>query len=139
VNHFWGRGGGCDYEGSGDWPSFGDLDLSSLLTQLLQRESLRRSIILMEGWPDMKQMFELEIEDLACAILTSYNCYKGPFVGVSLEGNIVVTRMDTNLRFYGDPYLTTSDILLGTVERPKALSPSMLPSTTSTPKYMVRR
>ncbi|GAB2276793.1 hypothetical protein Dimus_011508 [Dionaea muscipula] len=36
----------------------------------------------MEGWPDMKQMFELEIEDLACAILTSYNCYKGPFVGV---------------------------------------------------------
>ncbi|GAB2268434.1 hypothetical protein Dimus_003395 [Dionaea muscipula] len=47
------------------------------LTQLLQRESLRRSIILMEGWPDMKQMFELEIKDLACAILTSYNCYKG--------------------------------------------------------------
>ncbi|GAB2289847.1 hypothetical protein Dimus_024150 [Dionaea muscipula] len=42
----------------------------------------------------------------------------GAFVGVSLEGNIVVTRMDTNLRFYGDPYLTTSDILLGTVERP---------------------
>ncbi|KAK0579065.1 hypothetical protein LWI29_020304 [Acer saccharum] len=28
--------------------------------------------------------------------------------------------MDTNLRFYGDPYLTTIDILLGTVERPKA-------------------
>ncbi|GAB2268433.1 hypothetical protein Dimus_003394 [Dionaea muscipula] len=45
--------------------------------------------------------------------------------------------MDTNLRFYGDPYLTTSDILLGTMERPKALSPSMLPSTTSTPKYML--
>ncbi|GAB2288266.1 hypothetical protein Dimus_022606, partial [Dionaea muscipula] len=89
--------------------------------------------------PDMKQMFELEIEDLAYAILTSYKCYKGAFVGVSLEGNIVVTRMDTNLRFYGDPYLTTSDILLGTVERPKALSPFMLPSTTSTPKYMVRR
>uniref|UniRef100_A0A7N2MXC1 Ysc84 actin-binding domain-containing protein n=1 Tax=Quercus lobata TaxID=97700 RepID=A0A7N2MXC1_QUELO len=35
------------------------------------------------------------------------------FVGVSLEGNVVATRMDTNLRFYGDPYLTTSDILLG--------------------------
>ncbi|GAB2303722.1 hypothetical protein Dimus_037706 [Dionaea muscipula] len=59
--------------------------------------------------PDMKRMFELEIEDSACAILTSYNYYKG---------NIVVTRMDTNLRFYGDPYLNTSDILLGTVERP---------------------
>lgn len=44
----------------------------------------------------------------------------GAFVGVSLEGNIVATRMDTNLQFYGDPYLTTSDILLGTVDRPKA-------------------
>lgn len=47
----------------------------------------------------------------------------GAFVGVSLEGNIVATRMDTNLRFYGDPYLTTADILLGTVERPRAAEP----------------
>lgn len=44
-------------------------------------------------------------------------------MGVSLEGNIVATRMDANLRFYGDPYLTTTDILLGTVERPKAAEP----------------
>jgi SH3 domain-containing YSC84-like protein 1 len=48
---------------------------------------------------------------------------KGAFVGVSLEGNFVMTRMDANLRFYGDPYLTTTDILLGTVERPKAAGP----------------
>lgn len=47
----------------------------------------------------------------------------GAFVGVSLEGNVVTTRMDTNLQFYGDPYLTTADILLGTVERPKAGEP----------------
>lgn len=47
----------------------------------------------------------------------------GAFVGVSLEGNIVATRMDTNLRFYGDPYLTTADILLGMVDRPKAAEP----------------
>lgn len=47
----------------------------------------------------------------------------GAFVGVSLEGNVVATRMDTNLRFYGDPYLTPSDILLGTVDRPKAAEP----------------
>jgi len=47
----------------------------------------------------------------------------GAFVGVSLEGNIVTTRIDTNLRFYGDPYLTAGDILLGTVERPKAAEP----------------
>lgn len=47
----------------------------------------------------------------------------GAFVGVSLEGNIVTTRMNTNLKFYGDPYLMTADILLGTVERPKAAEP----------------
>ncbi|KAL0012925.1 hypothetical protein SO802_008033 [Lithocarpus litseifolius] len=50
----------------------------------------------------------------------------GAFVGVSLEGNVVATRMDTNLRFYGDPYLTTSDILLGMVSRPKAAEPLIL-------------
>ncbi|GAB4838071.1 hypothetical protein Ancab_027602 [Ancistrocladus abbreviatus] len=53
----------------------------------------------------------------------SYSCSKGAFVGVSLEGNVVATRMDSNLRFYGDPYLTTADILLGTVNRPKAAEP----------------
>ncbi|KAL2534427.1 RING/FYVE/PHD-type zinc finger family protein [Abeliophyllum distichum] len=53
----------------------------------------------------------------------TYSCSKGAFVGVSLEGNIVATRMDTNLRFYGDPYLATADILLGTVDRPKAAEP----------------
>ncbi|KAL2338829.1 hypothetical protein Fmac_013275 [Flemingia macrophylla] len=47
----------------------------------------------------------------------------GAFVGVSLEGNIVANRTDANLRFYGDPYLTTSDILLGMVDRPKAAQP----------------
>lgn len=47
----------------------------------------------------------------------------GAFVGVSLEGNIVTARMDTNLRFYGDPYLTTADILVGAVARPKAADP----------------
>jgi lipid-binding SYLF domain-containing protein len=44
----------------------------------------------------------------------------GAFIGVSLEGNFVATRMDTNLRFYGDPYLTTSDILTGNLEQPNA-------------------
>ncbi|XP_071911288.1 uncharacterized protein [Coffea arabica] len=53
----------------------------------------------------------------------TYSCSKGAFVGVSLEGNIVSTRMDTNLRFYGDPYLTAADILLGIVDRPKAAEP----------------
>nr|ACU24110.1 unknown [Glycine max] len=53
----------------------------------------------------------------------TYSCSKGAFVGVSLEGNIVATRMDANLCFYGDPYLTTFDILLGMVDRPKAAQP----------------
>ncbi|XP_059633276.1 uncharacterized protein LOC132276041 isoform X2 [Cornus florida] len=53
----------------------------------------------------------------------TYSCSKGAFLGVSLEGNIVATRMDTNLRFYGDPYLTTADILIGTVDRPNAAEP----------------
>jgi lipid-binding SYLF domain-containing protein len=44
----------------------------------------------------------------------------GAFIGVSLEGNFVATRMDANLRFYGDPYLTTSDILMGNLEQPNA-------------------
>lgn len=47
----------------------------------------------------------------------------GAFIGISLEGNLVSTRIDTNLRFYGDPYLTAADILLGNVDRPKAAEP----------------
>ncbi|KAK2396011.1 RING/FYVE/PHD-type zinc finger family protein [Trifolium repens] len=48
---------------------------------------------------------------------------RGAFVGVSLEGNIVATRKDANLQFYGSSSLTTSDILLGTVDRPEAAEP----------------
>lgn len=49
-----------------------------------------------------------------------FDGFTGAFIGVSLEGNIVSTRMDANLRFYGDPYLTTSDILMGSLEQPNA-------------------
>ncbi|GAA0165861.1 non-motor actin binding protein [Lithospermum erythrorhizon] len=61
--------------------------------------------------------------DKGSGMCYTYSCSKGAFVGVSLEGNVVTTRMDTNLRFYGDPYLTTFDILVGTVDRPKAAEP----------------
>ncbi|KAK7265491.1 hypothetical protein RJT34_33111 [Clitoria ternatea] len=61
--------------------------------------------------------------DRGSGMCYTYSCSKGAFVGVSLEGNVVATRMDANLRFYGDPYLTTSDILLGMVDRPKAAQP----------------
>ncbi|KAL8171226.1 hypothetical protein V2J09_023030 [Rumex salicifolius] len=66
---------------------------------------------------------DLRAGDKGSGMCYTYSCSKGAFVGVSLEGNIVTTRMDANLRFYGDPYLTTSDILLGMVERPKAAEP----------------
>lgn len=66
---------------------------------------------------------DLRAGDRGSGMCYTYSCSKGAFVGVSLEGNIVATRMDTNLCFYGDPYLTTADILLGTVERPRAAEP----------------
>lgn len=66
---------------------------------------------------------DLRAGDRGSGMCYTYSCSKGAFVGVSLEGNIVATRMDTNLRFYGDPYLTTADILLATVDRPKAAEP----------------
>lgn len=66
---------------------------------------------------------DLRAGDRGSGICYTYSCSKGAFVGVSLEGNIVTTRMNTNLKFYGDPYLMTADILLGTVERPKAAEP----------------
>ncbi|XP_075474474.1 uncharacterized protein LOC142505382 isoform X8 [Primulina tabacum] len=66
---------------------------------------------------------DLRAGDKGSGMCYTYSCSKGAFVGVSLEGNIVATKMDTNLRFYGDPYLTTADILLGTVDRPRAAEP----------------
>ncbi|KAK1304091.1 hypothetical protein QJS10_CPB11g01498 [Acorus calamus] len=66
---------------------------------------------------------DLRAGDRGSGMCYTYSCSKGAFVGVSLEGNIVATRMDTNLRFYGDPYLMTTDILLGAVERPRAAEP----------------
>ncbi|KAJ7980517.1 Zinc finger, FYVE-type [Quillaja saponaria] len=66
---------------------------------------------------------DIRAGDRGSGMCYTYSCSKGAFVGLSMEGNIVATRMDANLRFYGDPYLTTSDILLGTVDRPKAAEP----------------
>jgi lipid-binding SYLF domain-containing protein len=63
---------------------------------------------------------DIRAGDKGSGMCYTYSCTKGAFVGVSLEGNIVATRMDTNLKFYGDPYLTTADILVGTVDKPKA-------------------
>lgn len=71
------------------------------------------------------RVFEADLRagDRGSGMCYTYSCSKGAFIGVSLEGNIVATRADTNLKFYGDPYLSTTDILLGNVERPKAADP----------------
>ncbi|KVI02139.1 Ysc84 actin-binding domain-containing protein [Cynara cardunculus var. scolymus] len=44
----------------------------------------------------------------------------GAFVGCSVEGSIVTTRTQENCRFYGNPSIKTSDILLGSLPRPPA-------------------
>ncbi|CAH8361984.1 unnamed protein product [Eruca vesicaria subsp. sativa] len=61
--------------------------------------------------------------DRGSGLCYTYSRSKGAFVGVSLEGNLVTTRRDMNVKFYGDPYLSTSDILLGMVDQPKAAQP----------------
>lgn len=66
---------------------------------------------------------DLRTSEKGSGMCYTYSCSKGAFVGVSLEGNIVATRLETNLHFYGDPYLTTADILLGSIDRPKAAEP----------------
>ncbi|OMO92536.1 Zinc finger, FYVE-type [Corchorus olitorius] len=50
----------------------------------------------------------------------TYSCSKGAFVGCSLEGSVVTTRNQENCRFYGNPSITASDILLGSLPRPPA-------------------
>ncbi|KAL2483516.1 RING/FYVE/PHD-type zinc finger family protein [Forsythia ovata] len=52
----------------------------------------------------------------------TYSCSKGAFVGCSLEGNLVTTRTQVNSRFYGNPSISTSEILLGSMPRPPAAS-----------------
>lgn len=46
--------------------------------------------------------------------------FLGAFVGCSLEGSMVTTRVQENCRFYGNPSIKTSDILLGSLPRPPA-------------------
>lgn len=46
--------------------------------------------------------------------------FAGAFVGCSLEGNVVTTRVQENSRFYGNSSIKTSDILLGSLPRPPA-------------------
>lgn len=50
----------------------------------------------------------------------TYSCSKGAFVGCSLQGNMVTTRITENCRFYGCSSIKASDILLGSLPKPPA-------------------
>ena len=47
-----------------------------------------------------------------CAMVYSYSCSRGAFVGASVDGTVTHTRSNANLAFYGRP-LTAKDLLLG--------------------------
>ncbi|WVY94031.1 hypothetical protein V8G54_033119 [Vigna mungo] len=49
----------------------------------------------------------------------TYSCSKGAFVGCSLEGSMVTTRVQENSRFYGSQSIAATDIL-GSLPRPPA-------------------
>ncbi|MCO5608815.1 hypothetical protein L7F22_063032 [Adiantum nelumboides] len=53
----------------------------------------------------------------------TYSLSKGLFAGCSLEGNVVMTRVGTNVQFYGDPSISATEILMGSVKQPKAATP----------------
>lgn len=63
---------------------------------------------------------DLRAGDGGCAACYTYSCSKGAFVGCSLEGSVVTTRTQENCRFYGNPSIRASDILLGSLPRPPA-------------------
>ncbi|KAK9077444.1 hypothetical protein SSX86_005781 [Deinandra increscens subsp. villosa] len=63
---------------------------------------------------------DLRAGDGGYAACYTYSCSKGAFVGCSLEGSMVTTRAQENRRFYGNPSIKTSDILLGSLPRPPA-------------------
>ncbi|KAH7332207.1 hypothetical protein KP509_20G075200 [Ceratopteris richardii] len=69
--------------------------------------------------------FEADVRagDGGAAACYTYSLSKGVFVGCSLEGNVVMTRVGTNIQFYGDTVISAAEILMGSVKQPKAAAP----------------
>lgn len=61
-------------------------------------------------------------ENATYAAAYSYGNSKGAFVGISLDGSLIMTRADVNFRFYGRQY-DPLEILFGNVAPPKAAEP----------------
>lgn len=57
--------------------------------------------------------------DVSRSASWSYTKSKGLYVGVQIDGNIIIERGDENERFYGRRY-KASELLSGTVPRPAA-------------------
>eukprot|EP00850_Spirogloea_muscicola_P008827 SM000048S16539 [mRNA] locus=s48:228608:232041:- [translate_table: standard] len=66
---------------------------------------------------------DLRAGDGGAAMCYTYSCSKGAFIGISVESSIAVTRSEANCRFYGDRSITSSQLLLGSVPRPRAAAP----------------
>jgi hypothetical protein len=56
------------------------------------------------------------------AAIYSYSKSKGAFVGVTLEGTLILTRKKTNRSFYGRK-ITAEELLQGKIPRPTAAEP----------------
>lgn len=69
--------------------------------------------------------FEADIRagDGGAAACYTYSLSKGIFAGCSLEGNVVMTRLGTNVQFYGDSSVSADEILMGSMKQPKAAAP----------------
>ncbi|KAH6835510.1 RING/FYVE/PHD-type zinc finger family protein [Perilla frutescens var. hirtella] len=65
---------------------------------------------------------DIRAGDGGYAACYTYSCSKGAYVGCSLGGNIVTTRKRENSRFYGNPSISASQILLGSMPQPPAAS-----------------
>ena len=61
-----------------------------------------------------------QIRNLMNLCMTVLIDFSGAFIGCSFEGSVIATRMQENSRFYGNPSIRASDILLGSLPRPPA-------------------
>jgi Las17-binding protein actin regulator len=62
----------------------------------------------------------LSVGQRGYAMVYSYSCSRGAFLGMSVDGTVTHTRSNANLAFYGRP-LTAKDLLLGgSVDAPPA-------------------
>eukprot|EP01035_Chromulina_nebulosa_P021820 gene21820-28238_t len=65
---------------------------------------------------------DINIGTLGFAPAFSYSHSRGLYAGLSLDGSVIISRPDVNLKFYGKS-VTPFEILSGAVARPRAAMP----------------